>query len=84
MKNHLVITVLLCTFLVLGSTNNCPSYNGNDLLQSGIFFYLYRQKCNYERATQWQPRVLILSTSELYGSILGALNCCNYFHHWRL
>lgn len=63
MKNHLLITVLLCTLFVLGSTNNCPSYNGNDLLQSGKFFYLYRQKCNNERPTEWQPIILILSTS---------------------
>lgn len=39
MNRQTIVVLILFNFLVFGYANSCPSYNGNDLLQSGKFFY---------------------------------------------
>lgn len=36
MTKHLILALILCT-AIWCQGNNCPSFNGNDLLQSGTY-----------------------------------------------
>ena len=65
MSKQFAIGLLLCSIIVLASTNSCPSYNGNDLLQSGTSYIMQEKMQSWE-----EPSEVTLSTLSKLLSIL--------------